>query len=552
MSAVSSQNESEGENEIFIIEAEEQKIPWASLSDDERYKILIRELAEHIATLTDDDFIKNISELMGKITEIEANPWDKLYKEPWIAPDIGSSKTIYKTIIAKNLFPNVIIDGETISLQALNVKLNNVGKLGANVVNYEKNLHFPRLIKREWRKRFGNTVKFNSNNLRLLSNLYFNIADYFRQTDHNSVRFDERQLLRAKKRLEGIISIKEVIPHELTENRINLSNKAIYEVYGQYYGYNTLSDIDVGRVIFLSQNKNIKNVLPYFLIESSNDENLYKEIVQLRNKLRDIYHKQYIKRQIKQAYLDIFEQAISSQLGPFILEKVRKGKLALTAGQMRLVERFISLQKDLRVKYDQNTCPHLSIRKNFDETFNLDEKHEIFRRLIARFGKNGFDPETRFLFCCNCGFNMGCQHEVLMYLEENNVQAIERLTEDYYQMGEVVIECRYCGRKIKDAIIEQEINFDEDNRRILGNITEKETDDTIFLRNRINEILIYAGVSNKLNPFIVLASIAGIVFEKFNDITKKSYSSDRELLLRKIQSYAYTWAYLTEHYPILV
>lgn len=549
-------SEVSSDDEIFIIEAEEQVIPWASLSDEERYKILIRELAENIKQFKDEDFIKNISELMGRITQVEANPWDKLYKMPWTSPDIGSSDIIYRTIISKRTDKGVIIDGETINLQALDVNLNFVLKLGYNVIDYEKNLRHYDVVKREWPRYFISRSVINSKNLRLLNNLYFNIADYYLQTAHNSIEYDERQLIKAKNKINGIIKIKEVIPNRLIEDRIKFSN-TILEVYGQYYGYDTLSDINVGRVIFLAQNKNLGNALPYFLINSEAEHKRgdnknevlknYKELVSLRNRLRQIYREQKVKDEIKKIDKDIFEQAISSQLGNYILEKFKVGKLALTSGQLRIVERFISLQKDFRTRYNKNTCPHIQIRKEFDETLNLDEKRDIFRRLIERFGKNGFDPETRFLFCSNCGFNMGCQHEVLMFLHANDVEAVERLANDYYKMGELTIECRYCGRKIKDAIIEQEIQFDENNRKILGTITEQETDDTVFLRNRINEILIYAGVSSKVNPYVVLASIAGIIFEKFNDITKKQYSSDRTLILRKIQSYAYTWAYLTLH-----
>lgn len=539
-------SEVSSDDEVFIIEAEEQLIPWASLSDDERYRILIRELAENIKQFKDEDFIKNISELMGRITQIEANPWDKLYKMSWTSPDIGSSDVIYRTIISKSIDKGVIIDGETINLQALDVNLNFISKLGYNVIDYEKNLRHYNVVKREWPKYFSSKSVINSKNLRLLNNLYFNIADYFQQTAHNTVKYDEKQLVKAKNKINGIIKIKEVIPNRLIENRIKFNDK-ILEIYGQYYGYDTLSDIDVGRVMFLAQNKNLGNALPYFLIEANEAFKNYKELVYLKNSLRQIYKAQKVKDEIKEINKDIFEEAISNQLGNYILEKFKQGKLALTSGQLRIVERFITLQKDLRTRYEKNTCPHINIRKKFDETLNLDEKRDIFRRLIERFGKNGFDPETRFLFCSNCGFNMGCQHEVLMFLHANDTEAVERLTNDYYKMGEINIECRYCGRKIKDAIIEQEIQFDDNNRRVLGTITEQETDDTIFLRNRINEILIYAGVSSKVNPYVVLASIAGIVFEKFNDITKKQYSSDRTLALRKIQSYAYTWAYLTLH-----
>ena len=541
-------SEVSSDDEVFIIEAEEQIIPWANLSDEERYKILIRELAENIKQFK--DFIKNISELMGKITQIEANPWNKLYKMPWTSPDIGSSDIIYRTINSKNTNKGVIIDGETINLQALDINLNFVLKLGYNVVDYEKNLRHYNVVKREWPRYFTSKSVINSKNLKLLNNLYFNIADYYQQTAHNSIQYDERQLIKAQDKINGIIKIKEVIPNRLIEDRIEFSN-TILEVYGQYYGYNTLSDIDVGRVMFLAQNKNLKNALPYFLINEADDKNEvsknYKELISLKNKLRQIYREQKVKDEVKNIDKDIFEQAISSQLGNYILEKFKVGKLALTNGQLRIVERFINLQKDLRIKYKKNTCPHIQIRKEFDETLNLDEKRDIFRRLIERFGKNGFDPETRFLFCCNCGFNMGCQHEILMFLHADDTEAVERLANDYYKMGELLIECRYCGRKIKDAIIEKEIQFDENNRKIIGTITEQETDDTVFLRNRINEILIYAVISSKINPYIILASIAGIVFEKFNDITKKQYSSDRTLTLKKIQSYAYTWAYLINH-----
>jgi len=531
-------------DEIYIIEEHEQKIPWGNLSDEERYKILIRELAEHVVAFP-DDFIKNVSDLMGRSTYIDANPWNSIYRKPWNKPNVdGSSGFVYRTCVSKYLGGkvNVLLENETVSIVSLESNLRNIGRLGYNVVDYDKNLNFHKVFKRQWRYGFGNTVKFNSNSLRMLSNLNYNIEDYFRQTDHNSVKFDERQLILAKQRLAGISSVKEVFSKVLGDDRIEFS-KDDELIYGKYYNYNTLSDFNVGRMMFLAGNVNLRNALPYFLTKSSQFKR-YRDLVAIKKDLRVLLDVQNAKNEIRAVNIDILEQAISSQLGPYILEKYQNKKLTLTDSQLRIVKRFIELQKDLRIKYKKNTCPHLELRRQFEATLNIKEKSSIFGEMNRRFGNNGFDPETRFLFCSNCGFNMGCQHEVLIFIE---ITKSLEVIKDYYKMGDVVIECRYCGRKIKDAIIDKEVEFDDDNRRVVGNITEKETDDTIFLRNRINEILTYAGVSNKINPFVILATIAGIVFEKFGDIMKKGYSTDRAMALKKIQSYAYTWAYLTEH-----
>lgn len=538
---------SDSDEEIFIIQAQEQKIPWFSLNNEERYKILVRELTDHMNNkFLDEEYLKNISTLMGKVSPF-TSPKDDIYKSSWTKPLIGDAAIDYTTPISKSIDKeNVIIDGESISLQSFDIDLANVSQLGFNIVNEDKNLQFPKVIKRQWRKYFGKN-QFNSKNLNFLENLLYNINNYYIQTAHNTIKYNINFINHIKNRSNNLSNIKQTIPNNLIKDRITF-NKEINELYGDYYHYDTLSDTDIGRIMFLMNNKNLKNAQPYFIVMDNLEDNYekYHNLVKLKNKIAQITLNENKEKKIKQTNKDIFEQAIADQLGQYILKKVIDGKLSLTAGQMRLVEKYISLQKDMRVKYEKNTCPHINIRKTFDESLNINAKKELFKQLIHRFGKNGFDKETRFLFCSNCGFNMGCQHEVLMYLHDDT-QSMDKLVNEYYKETDLNIECQYCGRKIKDIFVDKEVEFDENNQRIVGNYMEKETEDTVYLRNRINEILIYAGVSNIFNPFVVMAAIAGIVFEKYNDIIRKGFDTNKQLLLKKIQTYAYTWAFLVEN-----
>jgi hypothetical protein len=537
----------ENENEFYILEAEEHEIPWKYLSNDDRYKILVRELTEHINLSENETFIRSISDMIGKIGDnIEIDKWDKIYNQPWIYPIVDniSNSELYITKVNKYI-PNkntVIVDNENITFSDLDINLNFINKpKNFNTVNYELNLRFYNVFKPQWNKYFSST-QFRSLNYKSLCNLVFNILNYYHLTRYNNTNFNEQQLIKAKLYFARLSKIKQTLPNEQS---ISFDYKWFQNLYGIYYFENTLSNTNLGKILFLWRNKYLRNILPYFnSIENKQILIGYEELVKLKKHIELIYYNYQNQQKQKQINQDIFEQAIANQLGQFILNKFINNKLQLSHSQLRLVERYIELQKTLRIQYKSNNCPHIPLRNQFDETNNLNEKKDIFQNLITKFGKNGFDPETKNIFCSNCGFNLACQHEVLMIIPKDEAKANTELVNDFYKTGEVIIECQYCGRKIEDIQIEMEIQFDENNQRILGNITEQETDDTIFLRNNINDVIIYAGISNQINPYIIINVLAGILFEKFSDIAKKEYATEHELILKRIQIYAYTWAYI--------
>lgn len=256
---------------------------------------------------------------------------------------------------------------------------------------------------------------------------------------------------------------------------------------------------------------------------------------------------------------DTYEQAISEQLSPFVLEKLKEEaktkavaiEETLTTKQRKLVETYIQQILTLRKNYETNKCPHFKLRKQYDNLVSLDEKMAVFQRMITTFGPKAPDPETRYLFCKNCHFNMGCQHEVILmerYANRNREEELTKLLEDEYYGRRVAgptaefIACKYCGRKITEAAIEEQIAFDEDGIKITGVFIEREDDEIIMLRNLATSVLINASLQGAINSRKLIDEIHVHILDRWAQLERQQLSTEDTELLKKLFAVAYIYA----------
>lgn len=294
------------------------------------------------------------------------------------------------------------------------------------------------------------------------------------------------------------------------------------------------------------------NRLEYFL--KRNELHLkFKEInknMEILNKNRNISY-------------DIYSQAIAEQLTPAVLIKKQKeaAKLmlplnkVLSKSENEIIKRYIENIINYRQNIVQNKCPHFKLRKEFDEAINYNDKYRIFDELINVFGTEKADPETKRILCNNCGFNLGCEHERLLLEQFNNkdrASEIEvELEKNYYSKdlsdpNVSFIYCQFCGRKIRDIPLSQYLQFDDENRPILGHQIEDDSKANVDLRNFISSILIQTSLQGNIDVFKLYNRVQKHIFDEYKKIDVMNISTDEQVLYKKTQTYAYIYAAIIE------
>ena len=258
---------------------------------------------------------------------------------------------------------------------------------------------------------------------------------------------------------------------------------------------------------------------------------------------------------------DTYEQAIAEQLSPFVLEKLKEESEAkaitieetLTTRQRNLVEKYIEEALALRKNYENNKCPHFKLRAEYDSLLSLDEKFAVYQRMISTFGPKSPDPETRYLFCNNCHFNMGCQHEVIMmerHGDRNREEELTKVLEDEYYSKRSTgpraeyIACKFCGRKIAESAIEEQIAFDEDGVKITGVVIEREDDEIIMLRNLAASIMVHASLQGAVNSRKLVDEIGMYILDRWTQIEKQELGTEDTQLLKRLHATAFIYAKL--------
>lgn len=253
----------------------------------------------------------------------------------------------------------------------------------------------------------------------------------------------------------------------------------------------------------------------------------------------------------------IYIQSISEQLGPVRLDELLNQSRSkwvlistlLTKNEQNLISKFISHEQKLKLERAKNNCPHFILRAQYDTTIDLDEKYKIFSKLYQNFSTPKlFDQETRIVTCTNCGFPLCCQHEVYLYKMYTDVPRREeylKILEDQYY-GPVtqgyIINCKYCGRKLDEANIEQELSFDENGFKISGYIIKKDSQQDITLRSLAREVLVHTSLQGKVNYYKLADAVSDNVMTNWDKVEKQGYSSEETQVLKKLHGYAWIYA----------
>jgi len=396
----------------------------------------------------------------------------------------------------------------------------------------------------------------------------FLLIEDLKRFSRNKHDFDKEELIHTNQLFQSIKEIKEEIPENLVqerEERIKLSimkEDIIKSLYGKYYSENTLSDIPEQRELWTTQSY-VGNI-PFYLFSSQSNNARFENLINSA-KLYDFVKKQDKKRLINEKdierRMDIYEQAIHEQLSPFVLEKLQQEAkekavsidTVLTTKQKKLVEQYIQQSINSRKEYEENKCPHFKLRAEFDNLVSLEEKFAVFQRMISTFGPKNPDPETQFLFCKNCNFNMGCQHEVIMmerYADKNKDEELTKILEDVFYSNKSTgsraefISCKFCGRKIADADISEQVEYNEDGVKITGEVIVNEDDDIIMLRNLASTVILHSSLSGAVNAWKLIDEIGASIIDRWVQVEKQELGTEDTELLKRLYAVAFIYAKL--------
>lgn len=513
--------------EQVVIQVEDQSIiQWYLFNETQISNILEREFSE-----LDQTQLKSIATMLEKMetTKLVISPINELYLTNWIAPVFAteSNKEYISTIPKINYKTNNVIlpgniylsgfyyipktNNNTVLYLPTTISYNPFA-LSAGNINYSSSI-FPK---------YSSPIYWND-----IENMYTYYKIFYNTFIHINVSLVENVVLRTYEYYQNILLIQQF------NNKQYPFDRKLESIYGPWYLVGTLEDNYIGFLNYLGNYK-----LYYY---SDDLEKLKKKLTLISQVNYKIKNKIKLdaQRAIKHNY---YNYAVYVQLGPTIFNKYIAG-MYLTVRQKDLVEKYLFKQKETLLRYQNNKCGHIPIRTAYNSEKNLRKKHELIMELMEKFGKNGVDPETRYIFCSTCGFNIACEHEIV---------SPDKLKEYEIQNG-ITIECRYCQRTIATDALVQEPEFTEEGQKIIGTIIDT-NDELLYLQNIINNVLRYVRSSGRIRMTTILDYTYGIINTKFNEIESREFVQVREELIKKIIALSYIYGYLVnqDNYDIKI
>lgn len=519
--------------ENIVIQLEDQSlINWNLLDVDQIQSILEREFQ------LDPIRMLNISELLkyrkkkSHLSELYSINWIyplfrinsiKLNDTTKIVEPITTEKLInYKSKIQKlNFQNNTVILPSMVSLTGFEI---NANAKGSNIVKFNSG----RLIYNSSEDSSGNIEYINnrfpkfkknisSSDIEYLYGLYQIL--YHSIVDEYNYKSKERKIIKEYEVYNNLMLIKQV------NNQKWNFDKSLESIYGPWnYIENTLCDNYIGFIEYLGNFKinyysdRLEELKNYFTLQKKIFEKLSNEkIIKIKNNI----------------YRNYYNYAVYTSLGPTIFIKYKAG-VSLTTNQKEIVEKFLSVQAEQQKRYITNTCGHIPIRDAFNSEQNVKTKRELMQKLMREFGKNGVDPETKFIFCSTCGFNIGCEHETIEDPDQ---------LDKYEILNGVLIECKYCQRVIATDTLLYSPEYDENNQLITGNVVDTD-DNLMYLQGIINNILRYTKTMGRIRMSTILDYIYNILLIKYDEIKNKEFIQVQNDLIKKIITICYIYGFL--------
>lgn len=249
---------------------------------------------------------------------------------------------------------------------------------------------------------------------------------------------------------------------------------------------------------------------------------------------------------------DLYYQAISSQYSnAFLDEKKQIANEAylpiwkvLSDEEDKIVNKWITEMKELHAPYNQD-------RIKFDELTVLEDKYNLLKEMLSKCPKVTEDPETRSIVCQEPKgrtYVLGCKHEVLMmeqYMDKTKAEEIQKVLENEYYADQdpesEIVYCQYCGRKIKDTELKQQVIW-EDNIRVFGNIVKRENDIDSDIKNIINRVLAFTGLQSSIDFFVILKNISPLIEARLAEINRLNLGTEEQIIYKKIEIISYVYA----------
>lgn len=483
-----------------------------------------------------------------------------------------SDLTRYGTRALGNPNTRTIIDNETITVSGFNINFNLrptellfVDMTGAwNWVRNFTRQNDPDKPLKAKPIAYTNDLKEKSVQLQMMQ--WFQFLEARREMlSRNTFKFDTEILNAFIDKDKALRSLKQIVPGEMMELRERLvpnkilENDEIIGVYGKYPVFDKLADLGIQRELYLSSSW-LMSLPAQWLILELKKNNVHQQVFDTAVRL--INHRIRVSRDLKmikstedliQRNYDIYSQAIYEQLSPKILDELQTRARdeyktlysLLTDKQLKIIEKYIAGSQKKRTEYLENKCPHFALRQTYEQEIDIKKRYNAFQKMITDFGKNPPDQETRFLFCSNCGFNMGCMHELLLLEEFVNPNKREKVQEDleqnYYTITPSSIDCKYCGRKIGDPEISAEEAYDEDGFKIVGIVIEREDNDTISIRSLARQVLVQTSLQGIFNYYQLANNVSGYLLDKWASIEGMGLNTEETQLLKQMHGYAYIY-----------
>ena len=447
-----------------------------------------------------------------------------------------------------------IIQGEIISVKSLLLDLKYIFSskflMEQNIFNNVK------LFKPEIKyKSMNNLIKSNDNYIKKTIQIY-EIIETIKYFYKNNKSYDYE--LNQIKLNENSPLIQAYLSNTLIKERDLLFRdflpKQLEKIYGKYNKFDTLSDISIGRQAFVN---NKYRGLPYYYYLISDTEQLdklirnseYRDFIkQLQGFLKEIQIKEKMK-------LRLYRMAIQLQLSKKKLDEVNKKMVKnnadittlLSKKELEIVNKYIGQLKENQKKVEKSKCPHFEIRKKYDNTIVEKERNFAFSKLLKDFiGKA--EDETKLLYCTNCGFNCGCEHEIIEYKlltsndEYQKAQLEEKLDNEYYIRDNTIYKCKYCGRKTKDAENDEQIEFDDEGYLVKGNKIDNISPEYLKLQDLAKETVIHLGIQRYENPFQLAENVFPFLDNKYEKIKKMELKTNEVEVMKKLYMYIELYA----------
>lgn len=250
---------------------------------------------------------------------------------------------------------------------------------------------------------------------------------------------------------------------------------------------------------------------------------------------------------------DKYSYAIAKQLTPYILFKLREISKKtgtpiwelLNKESRKLVDDYLDSILTYRKNWKNNKCSHFNLRNIYDSAISNEVKFETFSEMINTFGTDYTDNYR--ILCNNCGYNLGCYHEILLmkqyYNKKNYYNILDKLKSNFYDNGDGKdYYCKYCGRKLAPIEITHELTFGQDHHRVTGEVIEDLSEESLEVKNLISRIVF----NLSLQSFISIDSLAKLIknplMNKLSEIDKQDLKEINCNLKKKLYIYAYIYS----------